>query len=705
MRQKIGIAALIATAGMCGSAIAQDSVSSNLGGLPGDALDPWSDQCAGYVVDLAPITTSGGYTFGIAPLLKSTQTDVNFFNNLGSSSTISSDLLMGVPFSLSSYMVWDTAGSGVDGNNNPGTMVSPTGSSSQFAIGWSEFGTSVSGNSYNGMIGAIVNYDPSDANRLYVDRRMGAVNSGSGLVGDSSQLGGVSVDANGNLYYRADDFNVAGPDPVAGTNILRTRLADRDCAAQNLISFGDTLDATDFILRDASTHSVPNNIPASIAGGDGVYGGPNFNSQYVYGPSLGMTTATTGHFDLTGGRTGDHRGNMGGAPVDALGVGAAYTFSMLTKDANNDTRTMNLHGVDATGAIIGVKGWDIPSSVTDNHDGFTVNYSSFAEFLNYTGSIPFRGGVGNVAVGTDKDGNGLFAATVSENGFSDDFTNQIIVGRYNSATGATEFTYAAWIDLFNLGTMDTGKPIFDVDGVEIGQLVNLDAVTGGSPLGPSFSAPAFDAAGNVWFIGSVELYDRFMDGGSDFDGALLRAVLDPDTFSYRLELVLENGTRAMGLNSAREYSIDFLGTANGGGGASPGSLWSNNVSGMAWNGVDVSMLEPGDERSNGGVIVNTSITYDIDGDGIFNDPTSGNFNPAAPADESYSVALYVGYYQDGPAPCPADLTGDGVLNFFDVSAFLAAYSGMDPAADFTGDGMYNFFDVSAFLAAYSAGCP
>ena len=55
--------------------------------------------------------------------------------------------------------------------------------------------------------------------------------------------------------------------------------------------------------------------------------------------------------------------------------------------------------------------------------------------------------------------------------------------------------------------------------------------------------------------------------------------------------------------------------------------------------------------------------------------------------------------------CPADLTGDGNLDFFDVSAFLSAYNAMDPVADFTGDGVYDFFDVSAFLAAYNAGCP
>jgi hypothetical protein len=57
------------------------------------------------------------------------------------------------------------------------------------------------------------------------------------------------------------------------------------------------------------------------------------------------------------------------------------------------------------------------------------------------------------------------------------------------------------------------------------------------------------------------------------------------------------------------------------------------------------------------------------------------------------------------APCPADLTGDGVLNFFDISAFLNAYNSMDPIADFTNDGVFNFFDVSAFLNAYNAGCP
>ena len=51
----------------------------------------------------------------------------------------------------------------------------------------------------------------------------------------------------------------------------------------------------------------------------------------------------------------------------------------------------------------------------------------------------------------------------------------------------------------------------------------------------------------------------------------------------------------------------------------------------------------------------------------------------------------------------ADLTGDGELDFFDVSAFLQALMNEEPVADFSGDGQYDFFDVSAFLQAMSSG--
>lgn len=58
-------------------------------------------------------------------------------------------------------------------------------------------------------------------------------------------------------------------------------------------------------------------------------------------------------------------------------------------------------------------------------------------------------------------------------------------------------------------------------------------------------------------------------------------------------------------------------------------------------------------------------------------------------------------------PCPADLAAPfGVLNFFDVSAFLSLYNAQSPQADLAAPfGTWNFFDVSAFLSSYGAGCP
>jgi FG-GAP repeat protein len=68
----------------------------------------------------------------------------------------------------------------------------------------------------------------------------------------------------------------------------------------------------------------------------------------------------------------------------------------------------------------------------------------------------------------------------------------------------------------------------------------------------------------------------------------------------------------------------------------------------------------------------------------------------------FLVSLDLGCVGTG---CPPDLNNDGVLDFFDVQAFLTAFAAMDPSADFNDDGFFNFFDVSTYLAAFSAGCP
>ena len=62
-------------------------------------------------------------------------------------------------------------------------------------------------------------------------------------------------------------------------------------------------------------------------------------------------------------------------------------------------------------------------------------------------------------------------------------------------------------------------------------------------------------------------------------------------------------------------------------------------------------------------------------------------------------------HESGTECSLADLNGDGLLNFFDVSAFLQAFNAGDLIADFNDDGLFNFFDVSAFMIVFSDGCP
>lgn len=106
--------------------------------------------------------------------------------------------------------------------------------------------------------------------------------------------------------------------------------------------------------------------------------------------------------------------------------------------------------------------------------------------------------------------------------------------------------------------------------------------------------------------------------------------------------------------------------------------------------------------------------HTIDGGGAIN-MTGGQFTlsgtigqPDAGAVMTGGSFTLTGGFWAGIDPadsCPADLTNDGLLDFFDVSAFLDAFGAQDPAADFTGDGLFDFFDVSEFLDAFGAGCP
>ncbi|MBO6514667.1 MAG: endonuclease [Phycisphaerales bacterium] len=78
------------------------------------------------------------------------------------------------------------------------------------------------------------------------------------------------------------------------------------------------------------------------------------------------------------------------------------------------------------------------------------------------------------------------------------------------------------------------------------------------------------------------------------------------------------------------------------------------------------------------------------------------FGPASSGDDL--VVHLIG--EVGSGVCIADFAEPfGELDFFDISAFLSAFSSGDPSADLNGDTSFDFFDISAFLSAYGAGCP
>jgi hypothetical protein len=174
-----------------------------------------------------------------------------------------------------------------------------------------------------------------------------------------------------------------------------------------------------------------------------------------------------------------------------------------------------------------------------------------------------------------------------------------------------------------------------------------------------------DAGGNVWFLSTIEV-------GGQTTVALLRAVLDPLAFAYRLELVLRQGQVIAGRNSGRDYQVAFLEVFDSNS-ISSGTAFSGNVTGGAWDGLDPTLLAPGDPRALGGLVIKATLVYDLDQDGQFVRSTGTNGTPGSP-DEDYQVVLYV-------APS-SDCNGNGVPD----DADLAEGTDVDSDGDGVPDG-------------------
>jgi len=114
------------------------------------------------------------------------------------------------------------------------------------------------------------------------------------------------------------------------------------------------------------------------------------------------------------------------------------------------------------------------------------------------------------------------------------------------------------------------------------------------------------------------------------------------------------------------------------------------------------LVVPGDV---GGELFGSDVAVRVEGDGWLSVAgargAGGDATPLAGGGRVLTVG------EGGPPACPADIAEPiGVLNFFDVVAYIGLFNAGDPAADLTAPfGVVNFFDLSVYIGLFNAGCP
>ncbi|MBL8757883.1 MAG: hypothetical protein JNK35_05580, partial [Phycisphaerae bacterium] len=634
-------------------------------------------------MDLAPLRSSWGHRYRVAPVLKASTGSAAGaqFTNLIAAAAASNRFDAGA-FPRSSYFAWRAPGQGVhpahnappadDGSGRFGLVSAPAVPSAfRLALAFTEFGPGPNllwgdGDDEQAAITGLVALDPADPARLYVSRIVAAVNKPSAAPGQTAtaSLGLGAVDAQGHTHLLADGFGTTSASAIPDKRLLRVAAGARSTALNVLSSAAPTdASATRALASSATPLAVPTILPAGVAGRP-VMLALDFASQFQYEAAPGALVASTTH--VAGGVA------LRGAPTFAAGSfallnpsGTALGIAAAPAKAPGSSRlrSVALWGVAPTGAPAGTLRLDLPSdpgSLLDPADGYDPA-ALFAspldlELTNLGGQAPFRGSSGPVALTVLPGGDLLVGLAIAPAGGAfvspQPFHQAIAVARVAASTGAVHWTIAAHtgdpsgqsgkiiLGDFGLdgvpGTLDPGESDGIVDrapGSHIGRLAHLSAALPGATAGPSLSAPAIDRAGNLYFLAAATMRTAEGDRGSV---ALVRANYDPALHRFELERMLEVGDTLQGLNSLRDYRVEFLSPADGDSIDSAAILAGSLVQDTL-PGVDLPALPYSDPRSLGALALRASILYDRDADGTFADPTRPG--QSASPDEAYETLL------------------------------------------------------------------
>ena len=729
-------------------ALAQDSVSSTPG-LPGDAVSAYavgaaSEQVNNYIVDLPIQTSSWGNRFRLGPIAKaSASTNAAWYNHL-IASTVASPVMtpIGAPY-RTSYSLWTSApGTGVNASRNSAGIA--TGVTSipmqSFGVAFLEFaggadGTFGNSDDENNLITSIVSLAPQYPGRVYVSRTVAATNKTSSASANAT-LGLGMIDPAGNLATLGDGVGLTGPNPITNKKTFRLDSAVRATSTVNTLSESGGADsaATRIVGSTVTTQTTPTLIPSQLAGRP-VTLGADLANNFLYEGVANSLTSTSTHL----GAGVSARGTLSFSPsvFSTLGTGTRLgTATMLSRAPSaSKTRSISAWSLSSNGAPTGTLRVELPIGVgqlTDLDDAFDPSAAFGSpenqEFTNYQSQTIYRGPNGPVASTVLPGGDLLLAATVAATGSGAavpaGMNNYIAVARVTSFNGAVEWTIAAHTGnaagaagglskaIYGdngadgiPGTSDAGENDGAVDAAPIGRLCLASEAAPGVSTGPSISAPAMDSSGNIYFMSGVQLNTT---GAQPHRTtlALLKANFNRATNAYRLELIAELNTILPGLNSGRNYQVQFISVADADS-IDSGTIWSSSVVPQPLAGIDAASLPYGSPLTLGALVFRAKIVYDTNTNGLFADPTLPG---GSGTDEAYNVAMLL-----LPARRAADVgsagglpPGDGLYDNNDFIVFIDAFfAGNNAVADLGGpgglpvpDGLLDNNDFIAFIDAF-----
>lgn len=405
----------------------------------------------------------------------------------------------------------------------------------------------------------------------------------------------------------------------------------------------------------------------------------------------------------------DVSGNVGivgahGVSTNGSFAGAAYLFDMSTGSLLHELLAADGNTEDVFGFTVAIDGsYAIIGSEQDDDQGF--NSGSAYVFDVNTGMqmlklLPDDGGVSNRFGGSV-----AVSGSIGVVGSPDDGDNGVGSGSayvFDVSTGAQlwkllpddgqsndEFgvsvaidgnliVVGAWQD-DDMGSFSGGAYLFDATtGMQLSKILPIDGASGdlfGRFVGIDGTSVVVGAHG-FGITGAAYLFDV-----SDQSNPIQSFKMIPPggvSMGFGWGVDLSGTTIAIGAQQDTNHAGSFA----------TGSVYLYD----ATTGDLLCKLVGDDSENND----NFGSSVAIDGGTLF---AGARLNDEG---GSNAGAAYVFEFGTG---CPADLNGDWMLDFFDVSIFLTAFMAQDPLADFNGDGVFNFFDVSVFLTAFIAGCP